>query len=104
MIAGPRLAGNAVGQFLLRKSLEQHNRFKHGTIAVPRSADVIDLTGSWILHEVPERPDKIKGMDVVADLLSFVSIDGVSGAGYDALAHICEKAVKLSCRMCGAGQ
>ena len=70
-------------------------RLKNGTTIGAASSEVIHLPGSWIRDKGSDEAGDIIRMDVIANLLSFVSIDIVFRARYVALYEIAKEAVQL---------
>ena len=71
-----------------RDALAQCNGFRHRTIGVSSAASVVNFSWTWILIKMPEHIHQIIAVNVVSDLLAFVSKNGVMLFGYGAVHQI----------------
>src|SRR5690606_8109509 len=86
-----------VGQIKLapRDLLTDFNRFKHGTIAFASSTHVVNLANPGSPENGIECRDQVRRMDVVADLLTLVSENGIGRSRCGAFHEIRQKPVQL---------
>jgi len=94
MVAGSVLLGIGPVHDSPGQTLARGDRLQQRAVGVPAAANVVNGAGSRRLDEVPERVDKIVGMDVVAHLLTVVAKHCVSLTGHRAFSEICQKTVE----------
>lgn len=92
------------GHFLAGDLFADGHGFYHGDVALTATADVVHLGDTWVLVEVPEGLDEIVAVDVVADLLPFVSENLVLTSFDGAFHEVGEEAVELGTGVAGAGE
>src|SRR5450756_839197 len=68
------------------------------------AAHVVNLTGTRLEGELPERFDEVVAVDVVAHLLAFVAEHAIGAAGSSTFHEVGEKAVKFGARVRRAGK
>ena len=68
------------------------------------AAHVIDFAGARLQSELPKCLDEIVAVNVVADLLAFVTEHAIRPTGRGAFHQVGEKAVQLRARVRGTGQ
>src|SRR4029453_18604603 len=77
----------------------------HQAAAVRAPAtEVVDLAGTRVLGEGPQRLNDVVAVDLIAHLLPFVAEDRVRLAGLGDLDQIVEEAVQLDARMARASE
>ena len=76
-------------------NVSEFDAFKHGAIGVAAAADVIDLTGTRRLDEMPKRFHQIVAVNVVADLFAFVTEHPIRLAGCGASHEVRQKTMQL---------
>ena len=82
MVALARLIVIHPPNFPSAQIVDSSNCFNYGDAISAPTAEVIDFAGPWMRGERFHRCDYIVAMNVVADLLAFVSIDTVGPVSY----------------------
>ena len=59
------------------------------------AAEVVDFSRAWVLCEFPEEADDVMAVDLIADLLAFVSKDGVGAFAQGDEDEVIEEAMEL---------
>src|SRR5262249_11413219 len=77
------------------------NCLEHRTIAITPAANVVYLTGTRSLKELPGGFHEVKRVDVITSLLAAIPEHDIRGIGNRALHQIGEKAMQLRTRMAG---
>src|SRR5437867_11451517 len=73
----------------------ESDRFRHGYVGEAASTDVVNLSRSGRLEEMPECVNEVRCMNVVANLLSLISINCIRTTSQNALDEIGQEAVQL---------
>src|SRR5208337_203691 len=73
--------------------------FEHGDAVFSTAAEVVDLATARAGRKHFDRTDDIMAMYVIADLLAFISINGIGAAGNGHLHEVGEEAVEFHAGM-----
>ena len=82
-------------EWFARDFFAKSYRFHHGTVAVSTSAHVVDLTTTGLLEEFVKGANEIAAMDVVPNLFSLISENGVRIPSDGAFHEVGEKSMQL---------
>jgi hypothetical protein len=69
------------------------DRFEDRAVAEPATTDVVNLSHARLREELTERGNQIRTVDVVADLLSLVAVNGVRRSCHRAFHQIRQEAM-----------
>src|SRR5690349_4239606 len=95
MIADAVGVGKGVLNLMAGNIAYEIDGFEHRYIRMARSAHVVNLPFTQPLVYTPERTDKVLAVDIIANLFSIVSEDGIGLAVYGTLDQIRKKSVQL---------
>ena len=84
--------------------LSDSDGLEHGAVRMAASPDVVDFAHTRVFVKVEKGGDEIVRVDVITDLLSFVSEDAVGAAFDDALHEVSQEAVKFCTSMSGTSE
>jgi len=68
--------------------LELIDGFQYGYMGIPASANIIDFSYPWFFVEMIKGIDKVIGMDIITNLLAFITKNSVLLSGSDTFAEI----------------